>query len=71
MKNKVLYYALVDKQKSYDLPKSLPIPRENDLIFLNGINIKEEIVCKVNYISYHLNGDGSDLITVIVNCTKV
>tara|TARA_R110000744_G_scaffold345783_1_gene451217 strand:+ start:4090 stop:4335 length:246 start_codon:yes stop_codon:yes gene_type:complete len=66
MKN-ILYYTTIDN-KNYDLPKNLPIPRKRDLIFLNGKELKEEIVCEVNYVSYHLNYEGK-LITICVNST--
>tara|TARA_R110000737_G_C14250060_1_gene426468 strand:+ start:55 stop:264 length:210 start_codon:yes stop_codon:yes gene_type:complete len=66
---KVMYYATVDGQQNYDLPKELPIPKKDDILFINGIGLKTEIVVKVNYVGYHLNDLGS-LITICVNCTK-
>ena len=64
---KVLYYASVDGKKSYDLPKELPIPRKDDLIFLTDIGLQKEVVAVVNNVSYHLNDLGK-LITVCVKC---
>ena len=63
-----MYYATVGNH-NYDLPKELPIPKKDDVLFINGIGLKSEIVCKVNYVGYHLNDLGS-LITVCVNCRE-
>ena len=67
---KVLYRALVNGQQTYNLPKELPIPRNGDFIFINEYPLKSEIVCQVNYVSYHLDSKGK-LITITVKCTKV